>query len=84
MLIFTDFFFSKDTEKSDRKKYSDSRLIFSFDSSAWFFIYHFGFALPKPDTLNSVALPNPETLNPLALPKPETLNPKPQAQSPKP
>jgi len=41
--IFTNFHNSRDsTKSSDRSE--DSRLTFSFDSSAWLFIYHFGVA----------------------------------------
>lgn len=58
MLIFTDFFFSKNT-KSNENKYTDSRLIFSFDSSAWLFIYHFGVAMWMEDNL---VLRQPEVL----------------------
>eukprot|EP00928_Gymnodinium_smaydae_P083626 TRINITY_DN66869_c0_g1_i1.p1 TRINITY_DN66869_c0_g1~~TRINITY_DN66869_c0_g1_i1.p1 ORF type:complete len:714 (+),score=72.97 TRINITY_DN66869_c0_g1_i1:111-2252(+) len=45
MSIFTDFYYSRDSlHDSARASSEDPRLTFSFDSSCWLFLYHFGVA----------------------------------------
>merc|ERR1719265_70145 len=51
MSIFTDFYFSQETSCA-RKQDEDKRLTFSFDSSCWLFIYHFGVAKWIQDNVN--------------------------------
>jgi hypothetical protein len=43
--IFSDFYVSRDQQKVARTEYNKERLIISFDSSAWLFMYHFGVAM---------------------------------------
>lgn len=50
LLIFTNFSYSRDAE--DICRYQDARLMFSFDSSAWFFLYHFGVAMWLEDNID--------------------------------
>lgn len=49
--IFTDFYFSQETSCA-RVQNEDTRLTFSFDSSCWLFIYHFGVARWLQDNVN--------------------------------
>mmetsp|Transcript_59367 Transcript_59367/g.173648 ORF Transcript_59367/g.173648 Transcript_59367/m.173648 type:complete len:711 (-) Transcript_59367:66-2198(-) len=50
MSIFMDFYYSRDSLPA--RKPDDSRLTFSFDSSCWLFIYHFGVAKWVQDHVN--------------------------------
>mmetsp|Transcript_54769 Transcript_54769/g.102666 ORF Transcript_54769/g.102666 Transcript_54769/m.102666 type:complete len:714 (-) Transcript_54769:166-2307(-) len=52
MSIFTDFYFSQESTSATRKHTEDTRLTFSFDSSCWLFIYHFGVAKWMQDNVN--------------------------------
>lgn len=53
MSIFTDFQHSRDTAAQvDSKQAKDARMTFSFDSSCWLFLYHFGVAAWIQDHVN--------------------------------
>jgi len=53
LFIFTDFYFSRDAEKRLwKRRYTESRLMISFDSSAWLFLYHFGVAMWFEDNID--------------------------------
>ena len=51
LAVFTDFYFSRDAEKRLAVKYAGERLMLSFDSSAWLFLWHFGVAMWVEDNI---------------------------------